>query len=530
MKFNKELFKNLIGILIIIALALLNYRGILLSDQYIYSKSAYLFSQGNFSFTSTALEHRLGFIFPISVAIYIIGSKYMTFILWPLTCQILFIVSVYWNCKKYFPKISSFVALLIIFNPLLVRQSSDILPDLSMAFFATLSMFLMYSWQTKKENNLKVISYALLTVFLMFLAFLSKELVAFLLPFIGLLFLRSILKKINTNYWFWITGISIIIFGAYLSGYYLLTNDFFLRFKTIEGEHNISTAWSYFGDDGIDIFYRITLEPINFLFASPHFSYLVVLAIPSIGKKVENFPFLKHVSIYLMYLLTIHWFSSTSLQSFNPLPLTPRMWILILPPLAIMSSYTINSLIFSEQSIDRKTILILSVLFILALLQGWKKELFIPFYFIIFLIFVQYLKKWKWIINIAIFLPLIGLQAAMIKKSFDSKIVFETEKQVFTELDSQKQEMEIFVDERMSNQYDVYYLFTPPTQIKVTNWESFYTKENRGYYILINDIRKKAMEQVYQIYTPSYIEEFVKLEKPVFNSNDIRLWKIEPSE
>lgn len=526
--FNKEIFRSLIGILIIVSLAFLNYRGILLSDQYIYSKSAYLLSQGNFSFTSTALEHRLGFIFPISIAIHTIGIKYMTFILWSLICQILFVLSIYWICKKYFPTISSWTALLLILNPLLVRQSSDILPDLPMACFATISMFFIYSWQTKKENNIKTISNALLTVLFMFLAFLSKELVFFLLPLILILLFKSIVN--NTNYWLWVAGISVIIFGLYLYSYYLSTNNPFLRFEIIEGEHNLSKTWSYFGNDGIDIFYRLTLEPFDFLFSSPHFSYLVVLAIPSIGKKIENFPFLEHVNIYLVYLLAIHWFSSTSLQNFNPLPLTPRMWILTLPPLAVISSYTIKSLLFSGKSIDKKTKYILGIFFILVILQGWNKELLIPLYFIILIIFIQYLKKWKWLVSIAILLPLVGLQVAMIRKSFDSKVAFKTEEQVFRELDSMKQEIEIFTDTRMSSQYDVYFLFSPPTQIKVTNWENFSAQESKGYYILVNNTRKQAMEKTYQIHTPSYIEKITEIKKPFFKANNIRLWKINSSE
>lgn len=516
--------------------AYLNQHGIRLSDQYLYAKNAYLISIDDFQLTNSVFNNRLWVLFPTAIFLQLLGLKYYVFSLWPFINYLILVLSTWFLTKAYKPSIALAVVALLSFNPLLINLSVDLLPDIIMVAFATSSVYLLYAGRKQPASQLLVLSIG--CALTLFLAFLAKETVVFLVPFFGLILLKDLWERKHLRFWTVTIVFGVLIFAIYLGSYYQITGNALYRFAGIEGEHNVSQVWSYHGKPLSEIIARITYLPLVLLNSSPHYSYLFLLFFLSLtSKRIRKDDFMMFFGSYLFFLLFIHWLASTSLSSYNPLPTSPRMWILLLPPLCILGGYAVINL----KDLLQKTKIVLPLFiisflitvgfFILQAEIGYLFSAAYAFMLILLNLGYKYLKG-KYTTYILIFSPLILLQVLLGILYQKNKADYFSELKIIQHLALAENQV-ILGDGPLSNRFDLYFNFTPPQDFNIRNWREFSfdsLKNEEHCYLIYNQERALELESRYGHQLPIILKGYMAKNKPHLEIENISLYKFKRSD
>jgi hypothetical protein len=340
MKFNNDINISIrIFILLfifefVIAFYFLAFEGLLMSDDFTYSYYGYQFLQGNLKPDNDIFIHRFGVFIPLSIIYFIFGINDITTTIWPLLAFLL----TGWLVYKYFPdseKSSGIYALIfsmLSFYPLFF--SNKLFPDVIVSFFCIASAYIV-----SNRSEGRSILFPLLFSICIFIGFLTKETIIYILPFYMLIVIHDLIKK--KKYFFWcVASFSLLTFALlYFIIYKYYTGDFFYRFNVIQEGHYVS-GHSYYDKPFIDMLKRITYEPLLF-FISTEFIIPIVFALPVIFSikwkslnELDNRD--SYWTIFFIVLILMFWFGSTSYKFYNPISLNGRMYIITVPVLAIL--------------------------------------------------------------------------------------------------------------------------------------------------------------------------------------------------
>lgn len=534
---NDYLF--IIVILLVVICSYLNQQGVRLSDQYLYAKNAYNIANGDFYISPSVFYNRFGVTLPTAVFIKFFGFNYYIITLWPLFSFLLLLFATYKFSLKFAPNYVNYIVLLMALNPLLLKQSADLLPDLIMMSFSTISIYLLF-WVTNSQDSItQNIKVALMFTISFFIATLAKETTVYLIPFVVFVLVYNLKKRINLSFWIFTILFSIILGGVYLGGYKYFTGDILYRLNGIEQEHNISTVWSYHNSSLGELFYRISIGPLIFLFTSHYFSFYLFLGILSIGKLNKHFfkkiylnCFKHFFTIYFLYLLLIHWLGSTSLSSFNPLPLVARMWILLIPPLCLLAGEVFHK----EVNISLKRNLKVFTLFIalsgisiVFYLEQKPQILFSIIFCLLAIGIVMVNSRVSSKKILMLFLgPLFCLQVLIGIKYHKTQTSYFDEKKMFVQLFKQNEKVIIISDGKLADKYDIYFDFNPPSNLKVINWsdevelnaikeEPFFLWENKQRAEIINERYKKNY--------PKFVKKIIETSNPYLSNSKVKIFK-----
>lgn len=492
-------------------LSFFNYRGIDFSDEYNYSRNSWKLYEGTFELTPSVFNNRFGLLLPMAGFVKILGAKPFVFPIWSFIGFIILLVTNFFFTRIYDNKIALLSTLLLAINPVLLELSADISQDLVMTSFACFSIFIL--WRVEVLPNYFSYTYGILFSFFLFLAFATKIGVFYIGPFILFWFIHDLTKKQNYKFWIGAFSSGIVLLSAYFYWYYYLTGNPFYRINAIEGEFNVYYE-SYGVRSSEEFWMRMTVFPIPFLLKSYGIGVFAVLgSIWFFRFKWRRLTILPNfLFLYFLFLLVIHWFGTTSLKYYNPLIFSERMWLLLVPPLVILSAFSIDkvlpNLVGKQKKWTALYLGLISGLCALGLFLGGDRYpwFILPlFVCILLLIWMRFGNRNKSILLTIVLFPFLLVQLNNIYHYKENTPFFF--QRDFLEALSTSEKHLIYTDRNLVDMYDIYYEFSPPDNIIYRKWETADSSDLADFdrFYVVYDQKKKE-----------WLEDFLKLEVPSF--------------
>jgi hypothetical protein len=303
-------------------------------DDLSYGQVAYQLSQGNFNIPPDGLAQRLGAILPIAWFYVLGGVNDFTFTLFPFLSYWLILYLIY----RVFAKENSWIAVFAMlfygldFYSLFFNHKPY--PDLPLATVAWAMVLGLYF----RQNNL--VSGAGLAWLCMY-GFLVKETIIYFIPGFIFWLIYDLIQKRKGLFWLYFSGSGIVFLGVYLILNAYFTGNFLFRIQAIQASHYPSDA-SYFDKNWQFMVGRLTYEPLLMLI-NAGFMICILPSLPSFLKLfkakfwvAEDWEFF--LAVIITSVLAMFWFSSTSLQYYNPLNLQGRMILMLVPVASVLSA------------------------------------------------------------------------------------------------------------------------------------------------------------------------------------------------
>lgn len=370
----RKLIKNprfLLALILVFGLFLRLYFfvGLNWSDDVGYVADAYSIFKGNFNYPGYTNALRWMVLHPIALFFSIFGINNFSAALYPLICSLLTILlGFYFGKLVSNVKIGVITAFLISFFPLNVIYATWIMPDVPIAFFIGLSVYLFL----KGEKERKILFY-FLSGCSIGIAYLHK--ISGILPFLFIVpyILYKILKerKINFNYSLIFVGF-LLIFT--LEGFFYLSNtgDFLLRYHVVKGhftepgaieKHALNPSLTYYPQGLLNLTpnFRFNWNNKYFVQYGLFYYFIILSGVYLIIKKFrKSYPIILWVLIFFLYLE----FGSMSLTHYTPIhKLYRHLTVLTLPSLLILS-YFLFSLLNKKSGKIKKGISISIIVFL----------------------------------------------------------------------------------------------------------------------------------------------------------------------
>lgn len=311
------------------------------SDPWIYSKRAFDISQELDFGTNHVFNHRIAVTIPVAFFYWAFGINIITTNLWPLCATLIVIISVWIALPDDKSKI---IGLLLCLTSIpLSKASTSLYPDIIATAFMTLSSLILFNRHRMVHNQKTWLVTPLISISLLFIAFLAKESAYWIFP-LWILFLFSDLINKDANILLrrfyipaFITGILLGL--VYFAFCYIVWDDPFARFKSIQnltGKH----LWSWDKVPLLELIKRLTISPVQF-FVSQYSAPILLMAIIGFIIAPQS---IKPWKYFIVSCLLFFWFGSTSFTRYEPMPLVGRMSLPILPALYILASFAISRL------------------------------------------------------------------------------------------------------------------------------------------------------------------------------------------
>ncbi|RMG81063.1 MAG: hypothetical protein D6714_13585 [Bacteroidetes bacterium] len=506
-RFDRFIQKPALSLLSILSIAtffaFFNYRGIDFSDEYVYARHAWQIANGTFELTPSVFNNRFGILLPLAGLVRLFGAHAPVFTLWSFACFIILLCANYYFVRLCNNRVAFFSTLFLALNPALLELSADVSQDLVMTCFSTISVFLL--WQTQNQPSRASFFRGALFSTMLFVAFATKMSVFYLGPFLLYFLVSDLLKKQNFPFWRGavLSGGALLFVYFYL--YYLYTGDPFYRINGIEGEYN-ALFDSYGRRPEWEFWARMTIFPIPFLlksYGTGIFAMVGALWIFRFDyKKTDSLP--HFCFLWLFSLLVIHWFGSTSLQYYNPIILSERMWLLVIPPAVLLATFTIENLLPGLTSRQQK----LSTIFFIGiaglcgvgLILGGRKY---P-WFSLPLVVGTLATIWLWRpfpsnkkagFYALMFLPLLWVQAGNIVQYKKNTPYFY--QYTFLQSLPENENHLVYSDPNFAAMFDIYFKFNAPKHLHYKSWYRADTSDLQHFdrfYVVRDKIRQTWTE------------------------------------
>ncbi|GAB3291916.1 glycosyltransferase family protein [Hymenobacter tenuis] len=282
------------------------------------------------------LHNRFLVFGPVALLYSLFGVGIISTTLWPLLCTLGALGLIWFAYRRHAPVAASVAILLLGLHYFALNLANYLYPDNILLFFALSSATALVVGR-RREQNFPVgwgIGFALLS----FLALLSKETIAYYLPFYTLVLVRDVWYRRHLQFWSASLLAGVVLLTLYFAFYHLVAHDALYPLHVVEHtneklkHHNYSLGRS-------DLWARITWQPPAMLLGIG-LGIAVLLAVraasqwrQSQGSEVRFWVALAGTS------LALYWVGSTSLTYYNPNSLLPRMLTPILPPLCLAAGF-----------------------------------------------------------------------------------------------------------------------------------------------------------------------------------------------
>lgn len=282
---------------------------------------------------NSIFDQRLAVTVPVAVLYKLFGINNYTTNVWPLVATLLTFIGVYAVLPTAMSNV--FGVLFCFCNVMTFRHAGLLYPDIICSASMFLATIFLFYRQRASKGGLAGLCYPLFAMTFLFVAFLAKENVFWVLP-IWIYALASDLR--NKEYGllkrFYAPA---IVTGLLLGILYLLFcqtvwNDPFARFKTVE---SIATQhqWSLENASRARWIGRLTTGPLRmFRVECGLFAVFTAFGLWFVPKSHRLW------SYYTLCMLLFFWFGSVSFTIYQPMPLWPRMAVPLLPGMLIVAA------------------------------------------------------------------------------------------------------------------------------------------------------------------------------------------------
>lgn len=350
---------------------------------------------------------------------------------------------------------------------------------------------------------------------------LIKETIIYLIPFFLLILIVDVVRKENRTFWIWVVAFMLIFITSYLLIYWYKTGDPFFRIHTIHHGH-YQSPYSTYDKSFQNILPRLTTGPISMLLGTGMFTLVAFALLPlcrSVKFDLNSFDF--YWSFLSLYLLIVFFYGSSSLTFYNLLPLFGRMYLPIIPVLAIASSVAVMHYLRL-----RKRSLFLAIVFILAgiISHHWGSEFRIIYLLLGALLFLYILIR---PLSIKVFYAGLVLILMIYPMNRFRKSDFSGyyEEVVLRKLLKQNQERSLVItDDQLVNGHEYYNDFKPFTNISFVSFKDAQNLNFQSYekiYLFINQQNFANLEGS-GIYLPSE-DIYSKCNKEIFRKGKVCL-------
>lgn len=311
------------------------------SDPALYAYRAHQIGEFSDFGDGIVFDHRWGVVLPVAFIYKIFGINIMTTHVWSLLAVLLIFITVWFALPTKKSRIIGLV--LCFFSSPLLLASATLLPDVIASAFMAFATMLLFKRQKAVRSRYWLLL-SILTALTLFMAFLSKLSVYWILPLWIFYFVRDLrIKEIGVFKRFYLP---LLIMGFFLSlAYFISCNyiwgDPLARFRTVQeltGHH----LWSTGNFNKMQFLRRLSIGPAKLLWNEYFLLPLLVLAsFWLVPKKLMGWTF------YAILCIGFYWFGTTSFTQYEPMPLVGRMVLPALPAIYIISAFIFSKIDFS---------------------------------------------------------------------------------------------------------------------------------------------------------------------------------------
>jgi hypothetical protein len=515
--FNSTLTKDsnrnillLIGIVMLqIATYLYVKPHIVIADDIAYINRALSIFDGSYKFAPSVFSQRFLVFLPASLLYRLFGVNIYSSTAHLLIFAIIHTIIIYLLGNKIRNGLGILAALLFALNPLTLFLTIDLLPDLICDTFILLSIYFLYVAETDTEKSKKGF-YGFLFSFFLFSSILAKEYIVLYLPFFLFMCVRS--YKINYRFWnsTFLTLVSLVmILGLF---YKIQTGSFFYRLSGIEIEHNIN-ANSYYFASAATILHRVLFGSYRLLLGDFSFILLTVLIVPLLIniKYMIKEKALQFWIYNFIFLFIIFQYGSTSLKTYNPIPLEPRWFFILLPAMCILSGYAIQEILNNNSNKWIYIMMITSVISAMVCIGGYHASRINLIFALVVLsstILILVFNRSRHKVIILLF-PLIFI---FIYSAKTYKAGTDITKDIYDNYIGQLGNNSIVVMNDLSISAHRYYNFNNTNHLMPINWENIVkdsmssTLRDKQLYLLIDYNKVKFLHELYKTYIPEFVD------------------------
>ncbi|WP_246008897.1 ArnT family glycosyltransferase [Hymenobacter metallilatus] len=338
-------------VLLTVAYFLLTHEGLYALDDYYYSRYAHQLLNGTFrlepdpqGLLHDPLKERYLIFGPVAVFFQLFGLNIISATLWPLLATLGCAALIWRMYRRREPVVAAGAMLLLGLHYFTLNLTNYLYPDNILMFWClACAAALLRGREPDRRAGWWGAGFALLNM----AALLSKETIVYYLPFyLGVLGLDAWHRR-NGRFWLVAVGTGVVLLLGYLGLYWHYTGDALYRIHLIEHTNEFLKEGNYLAGNRAALLARITWQPLHF-FVGAGLGLMLVLAGLANGTPPTATPERPDRRFWLALAgstLVLYWVGSTSLSSYNPITLLPRMTTPLLPPLALAAGFGLRRVV-----------------------------------------------------------------------------------------------------------------------------------------------------------------------------------------
>ncbi|RAK69770.1 hypothetical protein [Hymenobacter edaphi] len=327
------------------------HEGLYALDDYYYARYAQQLLTGSFHLGPDPLRqlhdplHERWLIFgPVAGFYALLGINIWSTTLWPLLATLACLGLIWAAYRRRQPLVASGALVLLGLHYFSLDLSTYLYPD-NVNMLACLGAALALL-RGRRAAGRAAVGWGGAFAGLNLAALLCKETVVFYAPFYLTLLLLDAARG-RRRFWLAAAGAGALLLGAYLAFYQWQTHDALYRLHLIEHTNEVLADGNYLAGNRAALWHRLTLAPLQVLLGTGLglAGLLAVGAAFPLGAALAPEKATESVSddrrFWLglaLSTLAVYWLGSTSLTSYNPISLVPRMLTPLLPPLCLVAA------------------------------------------------------------------------------------------------------------------------------------------------------------------------------------------------
>ncbi|GAA3926891.1 hypothetical protein [Hymenobacter algoricola] len=330
-----------------VAYFLLTHEGLYDLDDYFYARYAAQLAGGTFrvlpdpqGLLHDPLKERWLIFGPVALLYRLLGIGTISTTLWPLLCTLGCSVVVWLGYRRREPVVAAGAMVLLGLHYFTLNLTNYLYPDNILMFWCLCcAMALLRGRQSPGAQLAWGLGFAALN----FAALLSKETIVYYLPcYCGLLVL-DVWRQQNGRFWAAALFGGTVLLAGYLAFYAVFTHDALYRIHLIEHTNEFLREGNFLVGNRAALLGRVTYQPLAFFVGSGLGVALLLALAAAFGRRQQQGSDAGFWLALTGTTLAFYWLGSTSLTSYNPITLLPRMTTPLLPPLCLAAGFGLRN-------------------------------------------------------------------------------------------------------------------------------------------------------------------------------------------